>query len=128
MKQASLFEFKLQSPPTLTLPNFGWEKKLNCTKVFFHLCIPHFLASKTLVVPFKQEDPPNVTPDSSTTVNSKSDHDNSMMMFQEMYMDIFKWKEQIDKQMMELSNTVYAPSEIEAIKPIRLREKQRTVE
>ncbi|XP_057727132.1 protein DYAD [Arachis stenosperma] len=59
------------------------------------------------VVPFKQEDPPNVTPDSSTTVNSKSDHDNSMMMFQEMYMDIFKWKEQIDKQMMELSNTVY---------------------
>lgn len=34
-------------------------------------------------LPIKQEeDLPNVTPDSSMTVNSKSDLDNSLMMFQ----------------------------------------------
>jgi len=34
--------------------------------------------------PLKIEDQPNVTPDSSTTVNSKSDLDNSLIMFQVM--------------------------------------------
>lgn len=34
--------------------------------------------------PVKLEDQPNVTPDSSTTINSKSDLDNSLIMFQVM--------------------------------------------
>ena len=87
----------------------------------------------------KQEDQPTVTPDSSTTVNSKSDHDNSFIAFQvtlivcrcchnilnfifffqqhvfniyilspqEMFMDIYKWREKIEQQLMEVSNTVY---------------------
>ncbi|KAJ1386498.1 hypothetical protein SESBI_40731 [Sesbania bispinosa] len=59
------------------------------------------------LVPIRQEDQPNVTPDSSTTVNSKSDLDNSLMMFQEMFMDLFKWKERIEQQLLEVSNTVY---------------------
>ncbi|TKY73748.1 DYAD protein [Spatholobus suberectus] len=59
------------------------------------------------LVPLKQEDQPNVTPDSSTTVNSKSDLDNSLIMFQEMFMDLYKWKEKMEQQLMEVSNTVY---------------------
>ncbi|XP_027367066.1 protein DYAD-like [Abrus precatorius] len=59
------------------------------------------------LVPARQEDQPNVTPDSSTTVNSKSDIDNSLIMFQEMFMDLFKWKEKMEQQLLELSNTVY---------------------
>ncbi|OIW19494.1 hypothetical protein TanjilG_16863 [Lupinus angustifolius] len=58
----------------------------------------------------RQEDQPNVTPDSSTTVtsnNSKSDIDNSFMMFQEMFMDLYKWKDKLEQQLLELSNTVY---------------------
>ncbi|KAK7353830.1 hypothetical protein VNO80_19282 [Phaseolus coccineus] len=57
--------------------------------------------------PVKLEDQPNVTPDSSTTVNSKSDLDNSLIMFQEMFMDLYKWKEKMEQQLMEVSNTVY---------------------
>ncbi|XP_020213042.1 protein DYAD isoform X1 [Cajanus cajan] len=60
-----------------------------------------------LVQPVKQEDQPNVTPDSSTTVNSKSDLDNSLIMFQEMFVDLYKWKEKMEQQLMEVSNTVY---------------------
>ncbi|KAK7316883.1 hypothetical protein RJT34_00663 [Clitoria ternatea] len=59
------------------------------------------------LVPARQEDQPNVTPDSSTTVNSKSDLDNSLIMFQEMFMDLFKWKEKMEQQLLEVSNTVY---------------------
>ncbi|KAK7410958.1 hypothetical protein VNO78_02230 [Psophocarpus tetragonolobus] len=59
------------------------------------------------LVPSKLEDQPNVTPDSSTTVNSKSDVDNSLIMFQEMFMDLYKWKEKMEQQLMEVSNTVY---------------------
>ncbi|KAH1112358.1 hypothetical protein AAZX31_04G187100 [Glycine max] len=59
------------------------------------------------LVPVKLEDQPNVTPDSSTTVNSKSDLDNSLIMFQEMFMDLYKWKEKMEQQLMEVSNTVY---------------------
>ncbi|OIV98137.1 hypothetical protein TanjilG_26002 [Lupinus angustifolius] len=61
------------------------------------------------LVPARQ-DQPNVTPDSSTTVtsnNSKSDIDNSLMMFQEMFMDIYKWKDKMEQQLLELSKTVY---------------------
>jgi len=84
-----------------------------------------------------QEDQPNVTPDSSTTVNSKADVDNSLIMFQvmlivcihatyshffllpppyihdllfflqEMFMDLFKWKEKMEQQLLDVSNTVY---------------------
>lgn len=35
-------------------------------------------------MPTMQDDQPNVTPDSSTTVNSKADIDNSLIMFQVM--------------------------------------------
>ncbi|KAK4256858.1 hypothetical protein QN277_006526 [Acacia crassicarpa] len=60
------------------------------------------------MLPNKQEeDQPNVTPDSSVTVNSKSDLDNSVMLFQEMLTDLFKWKDKVEKQMAELSNFVY---------------------
>lgn len=38
----------------------------------------------TEMVPMGQEEQPNVTPDSSTTVNSKSDLDNTLMMYQVM--------------------------------------------
>ncbi|XP_028766123.1 protein DYAD-like [Neltuma alba] len=55
----------------------------------------------------QEEDQPNVTPDSSITVNSKSDLDNSVMLFQEMLTDLFKWKDKMEKQMAELSNHVY---------------------
>jgi hypothetical protein len=37
-------------------------------------------------MPTMQEDQNNVTPDSSTTVNSKADIDNSLIMFQVMLM------------------------------------------
>lgn len=87
--------------------------------------------------PVRLEDQPNVTPDSSATVNSKSDLDNSLIMFQvmvtvctstcnsfktiyfstmflnvcffsqEMLMDLYKWKEKMEQQLMEVSNTVY---------------------
>ncbi|KAE9608628.1 hypothetical protein Lal_00020874 [Lupinus albus] len=62
------------------------------------------------LVPARQEDQPNVTPDSSTTVtsnNSKSDIDNSLTMFQDMFMDLYKWKDKMEQQLLELSNTVY---------------------
>ncbi|XP_061376114.1 protein DYAD isoform X1 [Gastrolobium bilobum] len=59
------------------------------------------------LVPTRQKDQPNVTPDSSATVNSKSDLDSSLVMFQEMFMDIFKWKEKMEQQLLDISNTVY---------------------
>ncbi|OIW21815.1 hypothetical protein TanjilG_11550 [Lupinus angustifolius] len=62
------------------------------------------------LLPARHEDQPNVTPDSSTTVtsnNSKSDIDNSLMMFQDMFMDLYKWKDKMEQQLLELSNTVY---------------------
>lgn len=59
------------------------------------------------LIPAMQEDQPNVTPDSSTTVNSKADVDNSLIMFQEMFMDLFKWKEKMEQQLLDVSNTVY---------------------
>lgn len=37
-----------------------------------------------MVPNIQEEDQPNVTPDSSMTVNSKSDLDNSLMLFQVM--------------------------------------------
>ncbi|KAI4343519.1 hypothetical protein L6164_010858 [Bauhinia variegata] len=60
------------------------------------------------VVPKKQEeDKLIVTPDSSIIVNSKSDLDNSLIFFQEMFMDLFKWKDKIELQLLEVSNSVY---------------------
>ncbi|CAL5204435.1 unnamed protein product [Lathyrus oleraceus] len=59
------------------------------------------------LMPTMQDDQPNVTPDSSTTVNSKADIDNSLIMFQEMFMDLFKWKEKMEQQLLDVSNTVY---------------------
>lgn len=57
-------------------------------KNVFYSSVPYFFPlgndSDMELVPARQDDQPNVTPDSSTTVNSKSDLDNSMMMFQVM--------------------------------------------
>ncbi|XP_019432391.1 PREDICTED: protein DYAD-like isoform X1 [Lupinus angustifolius] len=57
--------------------------------------------------PKKQEDQPNVTPDSCSTVNSKSDLDNSLILFQEMFMELFTWKDKMEQQLLEVSNTVF---------------------
>ncbi|CAL0325238.1 unnamed protein product [Lupinus luteus] len=57
--------------------------------------------------PKKQEDQPNVTPDSCSTVNSKSDLDNSLILFQGMFMELFTWKDKMEQQLLEVSNTVF---------------------
>ncbi|XP_027342754.1 protein DYAD-like isoform X2 [Abrus precatorius] len=54
-----------------------------------------------------KEHQPNVTPVSSTTVNSKSDLGNSLMLCQEMFVELFTWKDKLEQQLLELSNTVY---------------------
>ncbi|TKY60500.1 DYAD protein [Spatholobus suberectus] len=60
------------------------------------------------LVPTKlKEDQPNVTPDSSTTVNSKSDLDNSSILCQEMFMELFASRDKMEQQLLEISNTVY---------------------
>ncbi|KAF7834089.1 protein DYAD [Senna tora] len=60
------------------------------------------------VVPNKQEeDQLNVTPDSSITDNSKSDLDNSLVLYQEMFIELFKWKDKADQQLTEISNIVH---------------------
>ncbi|KAK7291499.1 hypothetical protein RIF29_06693 [Crotalaria pallida] len=56
----------------------------------------------------QQEDhQPNVTPDSCSTVNSKSDLDNSLILFQEMFMELYTWKDNMEQQLLEVSNTVF---------------------
>ena len=64
--------------------------------------------SEDLTYAKRKQDQPNVTPDSSTTVNSKSELDNSLVMFQEMYKDIFKWRERIEQQLLEVSNAIFS--------------------
>ncbi|MED6145422.1 hypothetical protein PIB30_025059 [Stylosanthes scabra] len=69
--------------------------------------LPIHQFSEELTYMERKQDQPNVTPDSSTTVNSKSDLDSSFMMFQEMHKDIFKWRERIEQQLLEVSNAIY---------------------
>ncbi|XP_072057679.1 protein DYAD isoform X4 [Arachis hypogaea] len=64
--------------------------------------------SEDLTYAKRKQDQPNVTADSSTTVNSKSELDNSLVMFQEMYKDIFKWRERIEQQLLEVSNAIFS--------------------
>lgn len=69
-------------------------KKPRENSYFSSSSIPHFYPQNNSDVPelgpAKQEDQPtNVTPDSSTTVNSKSDLDHSLIMFQVMLMSTF---------------------------------------
>ncbi|XP_020233516.1 protein DYAD isoform X3 [Cajanus cajan] len=60
------------------------------------------------LVPEKlKEDQTNVTPDSSTTVNSKSETDNSLILFQEMFMELFTSRDKMEQQLLDISNTVY---------------------
>ncbi|KAJ7945184.1 Protein DYAD [Quillaja saponaria] len=68
------------------------------------------LKSKVLeLVPKKQEeDQANVTPDSCITVNSKLDVDNSLILFQEMFMELFKWKDKMEQQLFDVSNSMYS--------------------
>ncbi|KAM1507967.1 hypothetical protein ACFXTH_017330 [Malus domestica] len=47
----------------------------------------------------------NVTPDSSATANSKSDLDN-LVVFQEMFQELFNWKYITEQKLSEISNTV----------------------
>lgn len=54
-----------------------------------------------------KEDQPNVTPDSSTTVNSKSGLDNPLILCQEMFMDLFASRDKMEQQLLDISNTVY---------------------
>ncbi|XP_027922193.1 protein DYAD-like isoform X2 [Vigna unguiculata] len=53
------------------------------------------------------EDQPNVIPDSSVAVNSKSDLDNSLILYKEMFLELFTWRDKMDQQLLEISNTVY---------------------
>ncbi|XP_050256276.1 protein DYAD [Quercus robur] len=59
-----------------------------------------------LVTKKQEEDHANVTPDSSATANSKSDIDNSLLPFQEMIMELFKWKDKMEQQLEQISNSV----------------------
>ncbi|XP_031281880.1 protein DYAD-like isoform X1 [Pistacia vera] len=59
------------------------------------------------LVPRKQEeDQANVTPDSSVITNSKLELDNSLLIFQEMFKELVKWKAKVEQQILEISNTV----------------------
>lgn len=85
-KRYNMCEVKFFSlPPN---PHTSFEgKQTKKEKCYFCSSFPHFLLLQNNsdvpeVVPTRQEDQPNVTPDSSTTVNSKSDLDNSLIMFQ----------------------------------------------
>ncbi|XP_052727329.1 protein DYAD isoform X3 [Vigna angularis] len=53
------------------------------------------------------EDQPNVIPDSSRAVNSKSDLDNSLILCQEMFLELFTSRDKMEQQLLEISNTVY---------------------
>ncbi|KAL2614351.1 hypothetical protein AAZV13_08G004800 [Glycine max] len=59
------------------------------------------------LVPKIKEDQPNVTPDSSMTVNSKSDLDNSLILYQEMIMELFTSRDKMEQQLLQIANTVY---------------------
>ncbi|XP_050206359.1 protein DYAD isoform X2 [Mercurialis annua] len=50
----------------------------------------------------------SVTPDSSTTNNSKCDLDNPFVLFQEMFKEMVKWKAKMEEQMVEVVNSVNA--------------------
>ncbi|KAG2668546.1 hypothetical protein I3760_15G165700 [Carya illinoinensis] len=54
----------------------------------------------------QEEDHTNVTPDSSATANSKSELDNSLIPFQEMIMELFKWKDKMEQRLEQISNSV----------------------
>ncbi|KAF5469664.1 hypothetical protein F2P56_013719 [Juglans regia] len=54
----------------------------------------------------QEEDHANVTPDSSATANSKSELDNSLIPFQEMIMELFKWKDKMEQRLEQISNSV----------------------
>ncbi|KAK7318368.1 hypothetical protein RJT34_03067 [Clitoria ternatea] len=70
--------------------------------------LTHMNSNLLDLVPKKpKEDQPYVTPDSSTTVNSKSDLDNSLTLYQEMFMDLFTWRDKMERQLLEVSNTVH---------------------
>ncbi|KAK7399314.1 hypothetical protein VNO78_10495 [Psophocarpus tetragonolobus] len=89
-------EFELQDPNS-TLPTQ------------LHSVEPTNMKSNLLeLVPKKlREDQPNLTPDSSTTVYSKSDLDNSLILCQDMFMELFKSRDKMEQQLLEISNTVY---------------------
>ncbi|KAK9291922.1 hypothetical protein L1049_019874 [Liquidambar formosana] len=58
------------------------------------------------LVPKKEEDEANVTPSCSAASNSKLDLDNSVFLLQEMHKELVNWKAKIEKQLMEISNSL----------------------
>ncbi|XP_039042418.1 protein DYAD-like [Hibiscus syriacus] len=52
------------------------------------------------------EDQSNVTPDSSVTSNSKTDHDSLLLLVQEMLKDLMKWKTKTKQQLADISSMV----------------------
>ncbi|CAJ1937675.1 unnamed protein product [Sphenostylis stenocarpa] len=89
-------EVVLQDPNS-TLPIQLQSEELTITKSNLLELVPNKL----------DEDQPNVTPDSSTTVNSKSDLDHSLILCQEMFMELFTSRDKMEQQLLEISNTVY---------------------
>ncbi|XP_070678284.1 protein DYAD-like isoform X4 [Malus domestica] len=58
------------------------------------------------LVPEKQREyQTNLTPDSSATANSKSDLDN-LVVFQEMFQELFNWKSTTEQTLSEISNSM----------------------
>ncbi|KAL2342849.1 hypothetical protein Fmac_004134 [Flemingia macrophylla] len=94
--------------PNSTLPTQLPNVELTNMKSSRLTLSPHDYSNLLELVPEKlKEDEPNVTPDSSTTVNSKSDLDNSLILFQEMFMELFTSREKMEQQLLDISNTVY---------------------
>ncbi|KAK8472683.1 hypothetical protein PHAVU_002G279200 [Phaseolus vulgaris] len=89
-------EIVLQEP-NLTLPIQLQSEELTNMKSNLQDLVPKKL----------DEDQPNVTPDSSRTVNSKSDLDNSLILCQEMFLELFTSRDKMEQQLLEISNTVY---------------------
>ncbi|XP_061369908.1 protein DYAD-like isoform X2 [Gastrolobium bilobum] len=83
--------------PNSTLPTLPPSEELTDMKSDLVELVPKKL----------EEHQPNVTPDSSTIVNSISGIDNSLVLFQEMFMDLFTWKDKMEQQLLQVSNTVY---------------------
>ncbi|KAL5567431.1 hypothetical protein UlMin_030595 [Ulmus minor] len=54
----------------------------------------------------QKEDQINVTPDSSTTVNSVSELHNSSFLCQEMFVELFNWKAKMEQKLIEITNSI----------------------
>lgn len=84
--------------PILSTPSPPCNKELNDARS----------NSLEVITKRQDEDQPDVTPCSSTTVSSKSDLDNkTLILFQGMLMELVKWKDKMEQQLLEVSNSVH---------------------